>query len=74
MQTFVKSQHQPQTEQGMTTHDSTQLHVSGWATYRRLLRYTRQYARVLIFAIIGMVAAGLTEVAFAALMKPLLDG
>ena len=58
----------------MTTHDSTHTHASGWATYRRLLSYTRQYTRVLILAIIGMVAAGLTEVAFAALMKPLLDG
>ena len=58
----------------MTTNDSTQTHVSGWATYRRLLSYTRQYTRVLILAIVGMVAAGLTEVAFAALMKPLLDG
>ncbi len=58
----------------MTTNDSTQTQVSGWATYRRLLSYTRQYTRVLILAIIGMVAAGLTEVAFAALMKPLLDG
>jgi ATP-binding cassette, subfamily B, bacterial MsbA len=57
----------------MTTHDAAPL-ASGWATYQRLLGYTRQYSRVLVFAIIGMVAAGLTEVAFAALMKPLLDG
>ncbi|HUX81522.1 MAG TPA: lipid A export permease/ATP-binding protein MsbA [Halothiobacillus sp.] len=46
----------------------------GWQTYRRLLVYTRQYVRVLVLAIIGMVGAALTEVAFAALMKPLLDG
>lgn len=58
----------------MTTHESKQTHASGWTTYRRLLRYTRQYARVLVFAIVGMAVAGLTEVAFAALMKPLLDG
>lgn len=58
----------------MTTKVSPPKQVSGWSTYRRLLRYTRQYTRVLIFAIIGMAVAGLTEVAFAALMKPLLDG
>jgi len=46
----------------------------GWATYRRLLDYTRRYWRVLVLAIIGMVVAGTTEVGFAALMKPLLDG
>ncbi|HUM98941.1 MAG: lipid A export permease/ATP-binding protein MsbA [Halothiobacillus sp. 20-53-49] len=48
--------------------------ASGWQTYRRLLVYTKQYWRLLALAILGMIAAGLTEVAFAALMKPLLDG
>lgn len=48
--------------------------ASGWQTYRRLLRYTQQYIRPLVFAIVGMIGAALTEVAFAALMKPLLDG
>lgn len=48
--------------------------ASGFSTYRRLLGYTRQYWRVLVLAIVGMVLAALTEVAFAALMKPLLDG
>lgn len=48
--------------------------ASGWQTYRRLLRYTQQYARLLGLAIIGMIGAAFTEVAFAALMKPLLDG
>ncbi|WP_407275140.1 lipid A export permease/ATP-binding protein MsbA [Halothiobacillus sp. DCM-1] len=48
--------------------------MSGFATYRRLLRYTRRYWRILALAIVGMLVAAATEVAFAALMKPLLDG
>ncbi|MGC9456533.1 MAG: lipid A export permease/ATP-binding protein MsbA [Halothiobacillaceae bacterium] len=48
--------------------------ADGWATYRRLLGYTRRRLGVLIVAIVGMVAAAGTEVGFAALMKPLLDG
>ncbi len=47
---------------------------AGWATYRRLLDYTWRYTRVLVIAIVGMVVAGLSEVGFASLMKPLLDG
>lgn len=58
------------------TSPSYSLHspASGWHTYRRLLSYTHQYWRLLVVAIVGMIAAALTEVAFAALMKPLLDG
>jgi subfamily B ATP-binding cassette protein MsbA len=48
--------------------------AAGWDTYRRLLGYTWRYTRVLVVAIVGMVVAGLSEVGFAALMKPLLDG
>ena len=48
--------------------------VAGVETYRRLLGYTWRYGRVLAIAIVGMVVAGLSEVGFAALMKPLLDG
>ncbi|MDA3876065.1 MAG: lipid A export permease/ATP-binding protein MsbA [Halothiobacillus sp.] len=55
-------------------HSASEPPASGWQTYRRLLGYTRQYVRLLVIAIIGMVGAALTEVAFAALMKPLLDG
>jgi len=47
---------------------------AGSETYRRLLAYTWRYLRVLVIAIVGMVVAGLSEVGFAALMKPLLDG
>jgi subfamily B ATP-binding cassette protein MsbA len=48
--------------------------AAGWETYRRLLGYTWRYTRVLAIAIVGMIVSGLSEVGFAALMKPLLDG
>ncbi|MGC9007640.1 MAG: ABC transporter transmembrane domain-containing protein [Halothiobacillaceae bacterium] len=46
----------------------------GLHTYRRLLGYVRPHWRIFALAILGMIAASLTDVAFAALMKPLLDG
>ncbi|TQV61744.1 MAG: lipid A export permease/ATP-binding protein MsbA [Halothiobacillaceae bacterium] len=46
----------------------------GMDTYRRLLGYVRPHWRIFVLAIIGMAAASATDVAFAALMKPLLDG
>ncbi|MDM7322541.1 MAG: ABC transporter transmembrane domain-containing protein, partial [Gammaproteobacteria bacterium] len=48
--------------------------LSGVETYRRLLGYVRPYWPIFGLAILGMMAASLTDVAFAALMKPLLDG
>jgi len=48
--------------------------VSGLDTYRRLLGYVRPHRLVFAIAIIGMIGASLTDVAFAALIKPLLDG
>ena len=42
--------------------------------YRRLLTYSFQHWPLLIAAIAGMVVSAGTEPAFAALMKPLLDG
>ncbi|MDD3610189.1 MAG: lipid A export permease/ATP-binding protein MsbA [Halothiobacillaceae bacterium] len=42
--------------------------------YRRLLGYVFAYRGVFILALLGMVAAGLTDAGFAALMKPMLDG
>lgn len=42
--------------------------------YRRLLRYTWPYKKAFIFALIAMAVTSATEPAFAALMKPLLDG
>ena len=42
--------------------------------YRRLLGYATPHWRVFIVAIIALVGMGLTNTAFAALMKPLIDG
>ncbi|HHO70431.1 MAG TPA: lipid A export permease/ATP-binding protein MsbA, partial [Halothiobacillus sp.] len=47
---------------------------TGWETYQRLLGYTRRYWKALLAAIVGMLLAAATDVSFAALMKPLLDG
>jgi len=44
------------------------------ATYRRLLSYVKPFKRQFAYAIIGMIGYAATETAFAALMKPLLDG
>ncbi|MCH8895312.1 MAG: lipid A export permease/ATP-binding protein MsbA [Proteobacteria bacterium] len=46
----------------------------GWAVYKRLFSYAAGYWPMFILAGIGMVAYALSEAAFAALMKPLLDG
>ena len=46
----------------------------GYSTYRRLLGYVKPYKRRFALAIICMAFAAGTEVAFAWLMKPLLDG
>jgi subfamily B ATP-binding cassette protein MsbA len=43
-------------------------------TYKRLLRYVVPYRKQFAIAIIGMVGYALTDTAFAALMKPMLDG
>ena len=48
--------------------------VAGAATYRRLLGYVRPYKRQFGFAVLGMLGYALTDTAFAALMKPMLDG
>ena len=47
---------------------------AGWQTYRRLLRYVKPYRREFTFAILGMIGYATTDTAFAALMKPMLDG
>ncbi len=46
----------------------------GWAVYRRLFSYAAGYWPMFVLAGIGMVVYALSEAAFAALMKPLLDG
>lgn len=47
---------------------------SGRAVYLRLLQYAKPYWRTFGLSILGMIAYAATEPAFAALMKPLLDG
>ena len=42
--------------------------------YRRLLGYSAEYWPLLVVAVLGMMVSAATEPAFAALMKPLLDG
>ncbi len=46
----------------------------GLQVYRRLLGYTRRYWHWLLFAVLAMVLQGGAEPAFAALLKPLIDG
>ena len=48
--------------------------VKGTDTYKRLLQYVLPYRRQFIIAVVGMVGYAITDTAFAALMKPMLDG
>ncbi len=48
--------------------------TSGRAVYRRLLSYVRPYWKAFILVILGMVTVAGSEVGFAALIQPLLDG
>ena len=48
--------------------------VSGKETYKRLLGYVGPYRRQFAIAVLGMIGYALTDTAFAALMKPMLDG
>jgi len=43
-------------------------------TYRRLLHYVKPFRRQFVWAVLGMLGYALTDTAFAALMKPMLDG
>ncbi|MDH5377082.1 MAG: lipid A export permease/ATP-binding protein MsbA [Gammaproteobacteria bacterium] len=47
---------------------------NGRAVYGRLLSYTKPYRWGFFFAVIGMIIVAVTEVAFAWIMDPLLDG
>ncbi len=58
----------------MSTQVEQSQSVSGWETYRRLLRYVFAYKGIFFLALAGMAIAAATETGFAALMKPLLDG
>lgn len=48
--------------------------TAGKDTYRRLLSYIKPYRRQFIIAVLGMIGYAITDTAFAALMKPMLDG
>jgi len=48
--------------------------VKGADTYKRLLRYVVPYRKQFIIAVLGMVGYAFTDTAFAALMRPMLDG
>ncbi|MBX2881504.1 MAG: lipid A export permease/ATP-binding protein MsbA [Granulosicoccus sp.] len=55
--------------------DSTPAGInSGLDTYKRLLSYVSPYRKQFSIAVIGMIAYAVTDTAFAALMKPMLDG
>ncbi|HCK75858.1 MAG TPA: lipid ABC transporter permease/ATP-binding protein [Gammaproteobacteria bacterium] len=46
----------------------------GFALYRRLLGYVWPYKSIFLISILGMAIVALAEVAFAALLKPIMDG
>ncbi|SIT66111.1 ATP-binding cassette, subfamily B, MsbA [Ectothiorhodosinus mongolicus] len=48
--------------------------LSGWVVYRRLLSHSLNYWPLLVLAVLAMLLVALTEVGFAALMRPLMDG
>jgi subfamily B ATP-binding cassette protein MsbA len=48
--------------------------TAGKDTYKRLLIYIKPYRRQFIIAVLGMIGYAITDTAFAALMKPMLDG
>lgn len=54
--------------------NSQSVKPTGADTYRRLLRYVVPYRKQFLIAVLGMVGYAVTDTAFAALMKPMLDG
>ncbi len=48
--------------------------LNGVRIYKRLLGYVKPYWKAFIVSVIGMVIVAATEVSFAAIMKPMLDG
>ncbi len=48
--------------------------VKGTVLYRRLLSYVWPYKGIFLVSILGMAIVALAEVAFAALLKPIMDG
>lgn len=48
--------------------------IDGKAIYKRLLTYVKPYWKAFALSMVGMLIVASTEVGFAALMKPMLDG
>ncbi|GAB4294193.1 MAG: lipid A export permease/ATP-binding protein MsbA [Thiohalomonadaceae bacterium] len=48
--------------------------VRSWQLYRRLLRYVLPHWRIFLLTILALVVVAATEAAFAALIKPMMDG
>jgi len=48
--------------------------VKGTVLYRRLLSYVWPYKGIFLISVLGMAIVALAEVAFAALLKPIMDG
>ena len=48
--------------------------VNGAVLYRRLLSYVWPYKGIFLISVLGMAVVALAEVAFAALLKPIMDG
>lgn len=48
--------------------------IDGKAIYKRLLSYVKPYWKAFVLSLIGMLFVASTEVGFAALIKPMLDG
>jgi len=48
--------------------------VNGALLYRRLLSYVWPYKGIFLISVLGMAVVALAEVAFAALLKPIMDG
>ena len=42
--------------------------------YRRLLKYSLPYWKIFVFAVIGMIIYAGTEVSFAQILEPMMDG
>ncbi len=47
--------------------------VSGWAVYKRLLRYSAEYWRTFLIAIVGMFIVAISTLLFAKFVEPMLD-
>ena len=48
--------------------------VKGFSLYRRLLGFVWPYKGIFLISVLGMAIVALSEVAFAALLKPVMDG